>query len=113
MRGFVCKIAGRQWVRHEANVRDDWFGIASIVFSLAFWIYAHSPRGPHSIYSDVAFVGIMTCAVPAALIAAWRGSKLWLLSLLGPLSGWMLVLSAKVYVAAAHGQYALETLRSA
>jgi hypothetical protein len=75
----------------------NWFGIASIVSSLAFQIYVRTPPGPqHSIYVDVAFVGIMTCAVPAALIAAWRGSKLWLLSLLGPLSGWMLVLSARV-----------------
>jgi hypothetical protein len=75
----------------------NWFGIASIVFSLAFQIYVRAPLGPeHSIYIDVAFVGIMICAVPAAVIAAWRGSKLWLLSLLGPLSGWRLVLSARV-----------------
>jgi hypothetical protein len=75
----------------------NWFGIASIVFSLAFQIYVHAPLSPrHSVYIDVAFVGIMSCAVPAALIAAWRGSKLWLLSLLGPLSGWMLVLSVRV-----------------
>ena len=75
----------------------NWFGIASIVFSLAFQIYVRAPLGPqHSIYIDVAFVGIMTCAVPAALIAAWRESKLWLLSLLGPLAGWMLVLTASV-----------------
>jgi hypothetical protein len=75
----------------------NWFGLASIVFSLAFQIYVRVPPIPqHSIYIDVAFVGIMTCAVPAGVIAAWRGSKLWLLSLLGPLWGWMLVLSAGV-----------------
>jgi hypothetical protein len=75
----------------------NWFGIAGIVFSLAFQIYVRAPLGPqHSVYIDVAFVGIMTCAIPAALIAAWRGSKLWLLSLVGPLSGWMLVLSVRV-----------------
>ncbi len=74
----------------------NWFGIASVVFWLAFWIYAHAPLGPHSIYTDVGFVGVMTCAIPAAFIAAWRSSKFWLLSLLGPLSGWMLVLSARV-----------------
>jgi hypothetical protein len=81
----------------ERRFQLNWFGIASIVFSVAFQIYVRAPLGPHhSIYIDVAFVGIMTCAVPAALIAAWRGSKLWLLSMLGPLSGWMLVLSARV-----------------
>jgi len=75
----------------------NWFGIASIVFSLVFQIYVRAPLRPqHSVYIDVAFVGVMTCAVPAALIAAWRGSKLWLLSLLGPLAGWMLVLTAGV-----------------
>jgi hypothetical protein len=98
---FVCKIGAKRrtlnYLAMKRLLQMSWFGIAGIVFSLAFQIYVRAPLGQrHSIYIEVAFVGIMTCAVPAAVIAAWRGSKLWLLSLLGPLAGWMLVLSARV-----------------
>ena len=101
MRCFVCNIKAKKRTLNHLGMKRllqmNWFGIASIVFSLAFQIYVRAPLGQrHSIYIDVAFVGIMTCAIPAALIAAWRGSKLWLLSLFGPVSGWMLVLSARV-----------------
>jgi len=82
-------------MRRPSLLPINWFGLASIVFSVAFWIYVHLPLPPHSIYMDVAFVGIMSCALPTALIAAWRGSKLWLIALVGPLSGWMFVLSLK------------------
>jgi hypothetical protein len=95
-----CKIKAKKRTLNHLGMKRlfqmNWFGIASIASPLAFQIYVRAPLGQrHSIYIDVAFVGIMTCAIPAALIAAWRGSKLWLLSLLGPLSGWMLVLSAR------------------
>ena len=81
-------------MKQPSNFQMNWFGVISVVFSLIFWIYVHIPPRPlHSIYIDVAFVGIMSCAIPAAIIAAWRGSKLWLIALLGPLSGWMLLLS--------------------
>ncbi len=101
MGSFVCKIGAKRrtldYLAMKRLFQMNWFGIAGIVFSLAFQIYVRAPLGPqHSVYIDVAFVGIMTCAIPAALIAAWRGSKLWLLSLVGPLSGWMLVLSVRV-----------------
>jgi hypothetical protein len=44
--------------------------MASVAFSLAFWVYFHLILPPHSIYIDVAFVGVLGCGIPAALIAA-------------------------------------------
>ncbi|HSZ60540.1 MAG TPA: hypothetical protein VK828_02005 [Terriglobales bacterium] len=69
------------------------FGIASVVFTLAFWVYVNLPFHQHSQHLAVLFLGILSCGIPASLIAAWRGSKLWLIALLGPLSGWLLVLT--------------------
>jgi hypothetical protein len=61
---------------------------------VAFWIYAHLSLTHYSIYRPiymrVAF-GILLCGIPTALIATWRGSKLWLIAVLGPLWGWMLL----------------------
>ena len=78
---FVCKIGDKKrtlnYLAMKRLFQVNWFGIASIVFSQTFQIYVRAPLGPrYSVYIDVAFVGIMSCAVPAALIAAWRGSKL-------------------------------------
>jgi hypothetical protein len=84
-------------MKEAVHFQANWFGITSIIFSLAFWIYAHAPLPhQHSVYIDAALVGIMSCAIPTALIAAWRGSKWWLLALLGPLLGWVLILTASV-----------------
>jgi hypothetical protein len=69
------------------------FGVASVAFTLAFWIYVNLPFRLHSYHLDVACLVILSCGILAALIAAWRGSKLWLIALLGPLSGWLLVLT--------------------
>jgi hypothetical protein len=64
-----------------------------VLFTLARWTYVNLPFEAHSRGLSVAFLGILSCGIPSALIAARRGSKLWLISLLGPLSGWMLVLT--------------------
>ena len=84
-------------MKRPSSLPVNWFGVASVVFTLAFWIYVDSPHmgTRYSIYVDVAFVGILSCSVPASLIAAWRGSKFWLIALLGPLSGWMLIWNFK------------------
>jgi hypothetical protein len=78
----------------ESGLRWNWFGIASVVFTLAFWIYIASPsagRSPYLKYMNVISLGILTLAIPASIVAARRGSKLWLISLLGPLSTLFLV----------------------
>jgi hypothetical protein len=80
-------------MKQRSSLPVNWFGIASVLCTVAFWIYVDSPHPRYSVYLDVAFVGILSCSVPASLIAAWRGSKLWLITLLGPLSGWMLIWS--------------------
>jgi hypothetical protein len=83
-------------VKQAPKYQVNWFGISSVLCTLSFWIYAHAQPVPlHSIYIDVASIGIMTCAIPAALIAAWRGSRWWLAALLGPLVGWMFLLSLR------------------
>ena len=80
-------------MKRHFTLPRNWFGIASVLFTLAFWTYVNLPFAAHSQRLNVAFLGILSCGIPAALIAARRGSKLWLISLLGPLSGWMLVLT--------------------
>jgi hypothetical protein len=80
-------------MRQPFSLSVSWFGIASVAFTLAFWIYVNLPFAAHSQRLSVVFLGILSCGIPASLIAAWRGSKLWLIALLGPLSGWLLVLT--------------------
>jgi len=80
-------------VKSPHSLRLNWFGIASILSTLAFRLYAFRSHGNFSVYLDVAFVGILTLGIPASALAAWRGSKLWLITLLGPLWGWLFILT--------------------
>jgi hypothetical protein len=80
-------------MKHLSSFSAHLFGVASLAFTLAFWIYVNLGFPRHSYHLDVASVVILSCGIPASLIAAWRGSKLWLIALLGPLSGWILILT--------------------
>ncbi|MFZ1972029.1 MAG: hypothetical protein WAU89_04240 [Candidatus Acidiferrales bacterium] len=74
-------------------------GIASVFFYGLFRIYALSSFGPNTFMGGVyvqfgLVVGLLVGATIAAIIAAILGSKWWLLALMGPLMGVMLILGA-------------------
>ena len=76
-------------------------GLASVVLSACFWFYVHSTFGPNAFTRSpyVTFVllpAILVAATAAAIAAALRGSKWWLLALIGPLVGTLLMLTASV-----------------
>jgi hypothetical protein len=80
-------------MKQLSSLQVNLFGVGSVVFTLAFWVYVGLPFPRHSYYLNWVFLFFLSCGVPAALIAAWRGSRLWLIALIGPLSGWLLVLT--------------------
>jgi hypothetical protein len=83
--------------------RGNQLGIVSVILSVAFWVYSSGSssvsqdaftRSPYVLY--VLLPGTLVAAALAAIAAAFWGSKWWLLALLGPLLGTMLLLSASV-----------------
>jgi hypothetical protein len=81
------------------RIRANQFGITSILLSLAFWVYVYLPRdaaNPHRFDVRVEIpLAALARALLTALIAAIRGSKWWLLALVGPVFGGMLILSLR------------------
>jgi hypothetical protein len=80
------------------NVRSkpNKLGIVSVSLSVLFWFYVDSNFGPSAFTRRpcVEFVllpGVLMGASIAAVIAAALGSKWWLLALIGPLSGAMML----------------------
>jgi hypothetical protein len=70
-------------------------GVASIAIMCAFWICMRYVPAPHNVY--LIFVGIpavVLLALALAIVAAVRGSRWWLLSIVLPLSGIVAILSA-------------------
>lgn len=70
-------------------------GVASVVLMCAFWICMRYVPAPHNVY--LIFVGIpliVLLAMALTVVAAVRGSKWWLLSIVLPLSGILAILSA-------------------
>jgi hypothetical protein len=85
----------------DMNVRSrlDQFRIASVALSALFWFYVRLGFGPNVFTQSphVEFVlwpGILIAAAIVAVVATLKGTKWWLLALLGPLSGAVLILSA-------------------
>lgn len=81
--------------------RGSRLGLVSVVLSACFWLYTHSTFGPNAFTRSpyVTFVllpAILVAATAAAIAAALRGSKWWLLALIGPLVGTLLMLTASV-----------------
>ena len=77
------------------------FGIASVVLSLAFWIYAESGIGPNAFtespYVSYLFLpGLLVIAALLSLAAAIWGTKLWLIAMIGPVAGALLLFTARV-----------------
>lgn len=74
-------------------------GITSILSLVSFWTFVHSridlDTVPHGVYVEFALTwGAISLSAGAAILAAIGGRKLWLLVLLGPIAGVMLMLSA-------------------
>lgn len=70
-------------------------GVASVAIMCGFWICMRYSPAPHNVY--LIFVGIplvVLLALTLSIVAAARGSKWWLLSMLLPLSGILAILSA-------------------
>jgi hypothetical protein len=82
-------------------IRGKILGLGSLLLSGAFWAYAESSFGPNRFTSSVytAFLllpGILVLAALLAIAAAVKGSKWWLLALLAPSAGGLLLLTAGV-----------------
>ena len=75
--------------------RPNQFGIASLVLSVAFWAYVYTAKDVPSASNIVGLVAALGGAFIAALIAAVRGSKWWLLALLSPLYAVVFLLSLR------------------
>ena len=81
--------------------RANQLGIVSVLLSILFWFYVRSGFGPNVFTKSpyVEFVllpGILVGATIAAIVAAMLGTKWWLVALIGPLAGAMLLMSAGV-----------------
>ena len=82
-------------------MRANLLGAVSVFLSLAFWAYADSGIGPNAFTQSpyVIFVllpGTLAIAALIAVVAALLGSKWWFLALIGPVSGALLLYSARV-----------------
>jgi hypothetical protein len=78
--------------------RANQLGIVSLSLSVLFRIYFSSGFGSNAFTDNhyVEFVllpGVLVLATITAVVAALRGTKWWLLALLGPLAGAILLLS--------------------
>lgn len=83
-------------VRSRANQ----FGIGSVSLSALFWSYVRLGFGPNAFTQSpyVEFVllwGVVIAAAIAAVVAALKSTEWWLLALLGPFWGAMLLLGAR------------------
>ena len=70
-------------------------GVASVAIMCAFWVCMRYVPAPHNVY--LIFIGIpliVLLALVLAIVAAVRGSRWWLLSIILPLSGILAILSA-------------------
>jgi hypothetical protein len=81
--------------------RGDQLGIVSLVLTVAFWIYVKSGIGPNAFTRSpyvlyVLLPGMLVVAALVAAGAAFQGSKWWLLALVGPASGALLLFTASV-----------------
>jgi hypothetical protein len=79
--------------------RGNQVGIASLVLTLLFWVYVYSGIGTDSFRHNpyVIFVvlpGTLVLTTLLSILAAFVGSKWWLVVLVGPAFGAMLLLSA-------------------
>jgi hypothetical protein len=79
--------------------RANQLGIVSASLSIVFQIYVGSGFGPNAFTESpyVEFVllpGVLVAATITAIVAALRGTKWWLLALIGPLTGAILLLTA-------------------
>jgi hypothetical protein len=82
-----------------AKGRGNRLGLFSVVLSTCFWFYEHSTFGPNAFTRNpyVTFVllpAMLIMAAAAAVAAGVRGSRWWLLALMGPLAGALLMLTA-------------------
>jgi hypothetical protein len=81
--------------------RANQLGIFSVLLSILFWFYVRSGFGPNAFTQSpyvwfVLLPGVLVVAAIAAIVAALRGTKWWLVALIGPLTGAMLLLGAGV-----------------
>lgn len=78
-----------------ATIQRNRLGVLSLVMSSMPWLYDVARWIPDNRYARIAF-GPVAVVVAAALAGAAvsSGSKWWLLALIGPLAGIMLLLTA-------------------
>ena len=79
--------------------RGNQVGIASLVLTLLFWVYVYTGVGPDSLRHNpyVIFVvlpGALVLTTLLSITAAIVGSRWWLVVLVSPAVGAMLLLSA-------------------
>jgi hypothetical protein len=74
--------------------------MVSVILTLSFRGFANSHIGPNAFTENpyvifVLFPGVLVVAAILAAAAAFWGSRWWLLALLGPVSGGLLMLAAR------------------
>jgi hypothetical protein len=77
-------------MKRPSGIAVNWSGVTSVVSTLAFWAYIALRLPPYSYNLNWVYLGILACGTIATILAARRGSKLWLISLVGQLPGWIL-----------------------
>ena len=100
---LTVHLAGlRRWgTPQNPHSRANQLGIFSVLLSVLFWFYVRSGFGPNAFTKSlyvwfVLLPGVLIAAAIAAIVAALRGTKWWLVALIGPLAGAMLLLGAGV-----------------
>jgi hypothetical protein len=81
--------------------RGNQLGVIGLILTVAFWAYAESSihptaftQSPYMLYTLLP--GLLIAAAILSIVAATSASKWWLLALLGPASGALLLLTARV-----------------
>ena len=76
-------------------------GVAGLILTVVFWAYAESSIHPNAFTQSpyvlyVLLPGVLIAAAVLSIAAAASASKWWLLALLGPVSGALLLLTARL-----------------
>ncbi len=81
--------------------RGNRLGVLSVALTLVFWAFVNSHIGPNA-FTESPYVfyvlcpGVLLVAGLAAIAAAVWGSRWWLLALVGPVWGVLLIFTAGV-----------------
>jgi hypothetical protein len=83
------------------RTRGNQLGVVGLVLTVVFWAYVESSVRPNAFTQSpyvlyVLLPGVLIAAAVLSIAAAASASKWWLFALLGPASGALLLLTARV-----------------